>query len=178
VYFDHLAFWALAALLLLLGLALVFRLHLIFRQRPDCRRPRRLLQRVANTARFRQLAGLTGAHLRRFRRRLRNSHVCFSAPWQGGYAGHGPRKRVLLALSHLHLRTAPAAHELFHLVRHVRGVAPFHEDWFTRTIREEAIVWMLTIRYDPFRASLELLPLFALIGAVAKVTVDFIVALG
>jgi hypothetical protein len=167
-------FWSppLAIVFLLVGLAILARvdafLHRWFVQPLDCEVPCRLFQQIANDPEFQELAGLLrradAGRLASFKAVLTDAHICYSVPWQGGHAGHGPSGGVVLGLSHLSLRVAPAAHELFHLARHVHGLAPFHEDWLSRTIREEFIVWTLTVRYAPLSGSLELLPKLVLVG--------------
>jgi hypothetical protein len=98
---------------------------------------------------------------------LQKATILHSPSLQGGYAGLGceegrlPDERpIVLALSPSSLRIAAAAHELFHLSRHVRGVTRFEDEKkmnFFAIGWEEAKVWLLTVRYVPLRSSLELI---------------------
>jgi hypothetical protein len=68
----------------------------------------------------------------------------------------------VLGLSRLHRRLVPAAHELFHLARDVRGLKRLDDE--THVWREECIVWFLTWQYAPIRTVLELACLFGILG--------------
>jgi hypothetical protein len=158
-----------AFVFLVVGAAIVFRvdafLHDWLNHPLNCGAPERLFQMVANDPRFLELADLDGS-VNLFRTTLADAQICYSVPWQGGYAGYGPDGQVVvLGLSHLNLRPAPAAHELFHLVRHVRGFARFETNSLSVAIREEVIVWTLTLRYDLLGGVRELLPKFVILGS-------------
>lgn len=123
------------------------------------------LHNVTEDRRFREVAGLDRPGYALYSRifqvifqaALPGQAIRYSSVFQGGFAGEDQQGYLVLALSPWHLRTAPAAHELFHLVRHVYGRARLDQEptWWV-SIREESIVWYQTVRYAGFRGILEL----------------------
>jgi hypothetical protein len=120
------------------------------------------------TPRPHERAGRTPANPRKdFRDIFKNAVIMHAPSLQGGYAGLGckegrpPDERpIVLALSPSNLRTAAAAHELFHLARHVRRDRRFEDEEemnILAVVWEEAKVWTLTILFAPLRGIFELL---------------------
>jgi hypothetical protein len=166
-----------ATIVLALGLGALCGLDAMFHRwlnsAPDCgARVRQVLKAVADDPRFQQDAGLVDEEqgaanpdLAAFQQALAQAEVCYSPIWQGGFADHVPGRGYVLALSPVHLRAAAAAHELFHLARHIRGVTPFEQPRaLDEVVLEEMIVWALTVRYMPVRGTIELLVPLTVLG--------------
>jgi hypothetical protein len=122
-----------------------------------------LFQRIASDPWFHQVAGLSEREVQTIQRELASAEFCYCNSLQGGYAGRPPGRGLVLGLSRLHRRVAPAAHELFHLAREVRGRKALNDE--TAVWREERIVWFQTFQYVPFRGTLELAVLLGILGA-------------
>ena len=139
------------------------RFHRWIAAPPDCtENVRNLLETIAHDLRFLRIAGLGTAspELAAFQSILQTATVMHSPSLQGGFAGLGCGGGVVLALSRLHLRIAAAAHELFHLARHVRGTTPFEQEdqmGLFGVMIEEGKVWWLTAKYTFLRGCIELM---------------------
>jgi hypothetical protein len=121
---------------------------------PDNGRVRAVFLRVAADPKFQRIAGLAGAQHDEFLAAVDKASYRFagrSLGWAGPPDEEGGP--CLLGLSWWHLRSVPAAHELFHLARHVRKVKSLDDE--TNVWREEAIIWGQTLRYNPIGTVLE-----------------------
>ncbi len=62
---------------------------------------------------------------------VRSASIRYSNPLQGGFAGRIVSESgddLILGLSRFHVRRSPAAHELFHLSRDLRGIQTLRMD--------------------------------------------------
>ncbi len=127
-----------------------------------------LFQSVSRDPRFLKIAGVTEAEMNSA---LNSASIRTSNIFQGGYAGRVPLPEggdeLVLALSPLHAREVPAAHELFHLARDLQGIQTLsigETPGLLGRMSEEAAVWASTFRYAPVGTTLE-------VGAPLVVTV-------
>jgi hypothetical protein len=124
---------------------------------------RALFLGVAIDKRFHRVASLGAREIEVLHAQLASAAFCECSIWQGGYAGRPADRGLVLGLSRLHRRIVPAAHELFHLVREVRGRKRLDDE--TQVWREECMIWFLTWQYAPVRTVLELTGLFVILTA-------------
>jgi hypothetical protein len=112
-----------------------------------------LFERIARDPAFLRIAGVTEEEMLAA---LDAASVRYSNVLQAGYAGRVPLEgggdQLVLGLSRLHQRTSPAAHELFHLAREMRGGPSLRIDKLpslATRIAEESRVWGMQLRYAP-----------------------------
>jgi hypothetical protein len=129
-------------------------------------------EQIANDPFFQHIARLREDECQTLLDDLSTASIRYSKIVQGGYAGRDDQGMLVLALSRWHLRSAPAAHELFHLARDViyrsrNGKAGKSLDATTGILQEEIFVWIQTLSYLPIYGAVEIGIPLALVVAVA-----------
>ena len=117
-----------------------------------------VFQRISRDPEFLKIAGVSEQEMEVA---LNGVSYRYSNILQGGFAGKVPTgdgDQLILGLSRLHIRTSPAAHELFHVARELRGGPTLRVDQmpgFLSRVHEEAIVWGMQTRYAPLATAAE-----------------------